>query len=110
VPSANALVALDVSDPSAPVEVSRLDLGRRSFPHWLAFDDATGRIVIADRGDGEERLYVARLDPDSGALMLDERFRDPGSDRPGVSFERAEWPHGATGAARPHGTVFDRGP
>jgi hypothetical protein len=23
-----------------------------------------------------------------------------------VSFERAEWPHGRTGAARPHGTVF----
>ena len=37
---------------------------------------------------------------------LDERFRDPGSDRPGVSFERAEWPHGRTGPARPHGTVF----
>jgi hypothetical protein len=23
-----------------------------------------------------------------------------------VSFERAEWPHGRTGAARPHGSVF----
>jgi hypothetical protein len=107
VPSAHALVALDVSDPSAPVEVSRLELGPRSFPHWLALDEASGRIAIADRGDGEERLYVARLDAQSGALSLDERFRDSGSDRPGVSFERAEWPHGRTGAARPHGTVFD---
>lgn len=105
-PSANALVALDVSDPGAPVEVSRLELGPRSFPHWLALDKASGRIVIADRGDGEERLYVARVDPESGALSLDERFRDSGSDRPGVSFGRAEWPHGRTGAARPHGTVF----
>ena len=106
VPSANAVVTLDVSDPGAPVEVSRLDLGGRSFPHWLALDAGSGRIVIADRGDGEERLYVARIDPATGALSLDERFRDPGSDRPGVSFERAEWPHGVTGAARPHGSVF----
>ncbi len=106
VPSANAIVALDVSDPAAPTEVSRLELGGRSFPHWLALDEASSRIVIADRGDGEERLYVARIDPETGALSLDERFRDPGSDRPGVSFERAEWPHGSTGAARPHGSVF----
>jgi hypothetical protein len=106
VPSAHALVALDVSDPSAPVEVSRLELGARNFPHWLSLDETSGRIVIADRGDGEARLFLARLDPQSGALALDGRFRDPGSDRPGVSFERAEWPHGRTGAARPHGTVF----
>lgn len=107
VPSARALVALDVSDPAAPAEVSRLELGPRNFPHWLALDPASGRIVIADRGDGEERLFIARLDPATGSLSLDESFRDPGSDRPGVSFERAEWPHGRTGAARPHGTVFD---
>jgi hypothetical protein len=107
VPSAHALVALDVSDPAAPVEASRLELGPRSFPHWLALDAPSGRIVIADRGDGEERLFIAHLDPTTGALSLDEAFRDPGSDRPGVSFERAEWPHGRTGAARPHGTVFD---
>jgi hypothetical protein len=106
VPSANAIVALDVSNPAAPVEVSRLDLGGRSFPHWLALDEGSGRIVIADRGDGDERLYVARIDPETGALSPDERFRDPGSERPGVSFERAEWPHGASGPARPHGSVF----
>jgi hypothetical protein len=64
--------------------------------------------VIADRGDGEERLLVARIDPDSGALSLEDRFRDPGSERAGASFERREWPHGATGAARPHGAVFGR--
>ena len=106
VPSAHALVALDVSDPGRPVEVSRLVLGPRNFPHWLALDATSGRIVIADRGDGEERLFVARLDSDSGSLSLEEGFRDPGSERAGVSFERREWPHGATGPARPHGAVF----
>lgn len=110
VPSAHALVALDVSDPGSPLEVSRLELGPRNFPHWLAIDAASGRIAIADRGDGEERLFVARLDPDTGTLSLEEGFRDPGSDRPGVSFERREWPHGASGPARPHGAVFGPGP
>jgi hypothetical protein len=110
VPSAHAVVALDVSEPAEPVEVSRLELGARSFPHWLAIDEGSHRIVVADRGDGEERIHVVLLDPATGALALDMRFRDPGSDRPGVSFERAEWPHGATGPARPHGSVFGPGP
>ncbi|HUP19710.1 MAG TPA: hypothetical protein VM778_07125 [Gemmatimonadota bacterium] len=110
VPSARAVVALDVSDPAAPREVSRLTLGPRNFPHWLALDPGGSRIVIADRGDGESRLFVATVDPTTGALALDEGFRDPGADRPGVSFDRAGWPHGSTGPARPHGTVFGTAP
>ncbi len=106
VPSANAVVALDVSDPSDPREVSRVTLGSRNYPHWLALDPTGGRIVVADRGDGERRLFVLTIDPTSGELAVDERFRDPGSGRPGVSFDRRAWPHGATGPARPHGTVF----
>lgn len=106
VPSAHAVVALDVSDPAAPREVGRIELGPRSFPHWLALDSGGSRIVVADRGDGERRLHVLSIDPETGALAVDERFRDPGSDRPGVSFDRQEWPHGPTGPARPHGTVF----
>lgn len=108
VPSAHALIALDVSDPSAPVEVSRLELGPRSFPHWLAIDEASDRIAITDRGDGEARMFVARLDPASGVLALDEGFRDPRTDTVGVSFDRGSWPHGSTGPARPHGSVFSR--
>jgi hypothetical protein len=106
VPSAHAVVALDVSDPSRPREVSRIELGGRSFPHWLALDPGTGRIVVTDRGDGERRVRMVRLDDQTGALSVEEPFRDPGSDRPGVSFERREWPHGAAGAATPHGAVF----
>lgn len=106
VPSAHAVVALDVSDPAAPREVSRVTLGGRNFPHWLALDPAGNRIVITDRGDGEPRIFVATIDPETGELALDESFRDRGADRAGVSFGRGEWPHGATGAARPHGSVF----
>lgn len=106
VPSAHAVMALDVSDPSAPREVSRVTLGSRNFPHWLALDPAGGRIVVADRGDGEPRISVLMVDRETGDLAVDERFRDPDSERPGVDFGRAEWPHGATGPARPHGSVF----
>lgn len=106
VPSAHAVVALDVSDPSSPREVSRVTLGPRNFPHWLALDRSGGRIVVADRGDGEPRIFVLTVDPETGALAIDERFRDPGSERPGVDFGRSDWPHGSTGAARPHGSIF----
>lgn len=112
VPSANAVVALDVSDPAAPREVSRVTLGPRNFPHWLALDrvegDAgvDGRVVVADRGDGERRLFLLTVDGETGELGLDEDFRAPGADRAGVSFDRPAWPHGATGPAKPHGTVF----
>lgn len=106
VPSARAIVALDVSDPSDPREVSRVTFGERNFPHWLALDPDGGRIVVADRGDGEERLFILTVDGQTGVLAVEERFRDPGADRPGVSFERAKWPHGRTGVARPHGVVF----
>jgi hypothetical protein len=106
VPSARAVVALDISDPSRPREASRVTLGPRSFPHWLALDPASGRVVAADRGDGEPRVFVLTVDRERGELAVDQRFRDPGSERPGVDFGRAEWPHGATGPARPHGSVF----
>jgi hypothetical protein len=38
--------------------------------------------------------------------MLDSAFRDANSTRPGVAFDRVSWPHGTTGTAVPHGTVF----
>lgn len=106
VPSAHAVVSLDVSDPSRPREVSRVTLGPRDFPHWLALDPGGGRIVVADRGDGEARLFLLKIDPGTGELTIDNRFRDAESDRPGVSFNRNDWPHGSTGSAKPHGTVF----
>ena len=54
----------------------------------------------------ERRIHMLNFDTVSGALTLDERFRDAGSDEPGVNFARPEWPHGPTGAAIPHGSVF----
>jgi hypothetical protein len=54
------------------------------------------------------RLFIINFDPASGALSLDERFRDPGATRPGINLSGKTWPHGFTGTVAPHGTVFSR--
>jgi hypothetical protein len=100
------VVALDVADARKPVEVSRVQFDERQWPHWLALDESSGRIVVANSDNGEARLWLLRVDPVSGALSLDDSFRSPGEERPGISFDRERWPHGATGAGVPHGTVF----
>jgi hypothetical protein len=109
VPDAHALVALDIADPEHPREVSTLKLADDEQPHWIAIDRTGRRIVLnsAGRGSGN-RLFVIEFDPASGTLVLDERFRDAGAARPGVSFTQKKWPHGFTGTAIPHGTVFSR--
>ncbi|HSJ15380.1 MAG TPA: hypothetical protein VK939_13245 [Longimicrobiales bacterium] len=52
------------------------------------------------------RPELVNVDPETGSLSIDERFREPGASRPGFSFDRGDWPHGAAGRALPHGAVF----
>jgi hypothetical protein len=101
VPALNALVALDVSDPAAPAEVSRLVLGENVTPHWLAAD-ASGRLLVtisASRGD--PTLRFVRFDPTTGALS-------PDADRPLIDLRLVRWTDGYTGLVVPHGSVFAR--
>jgi hypothetical protein len=99
------LIALDVSDPEKPVEVSRLTLDPRfPMPHWLAADRKGNRLVLT--GDGESWVQLARFDPNTGALSLDQSFHEPGATVPGISFNRQEWPHGKGGRAIVHGALF----
>ena len=100
------VVVLDVSDPAHPFEVSRLQFDERQGPHWLAFDKKTNRIVVVNHEGGEPRIWMVHFDASTGQITLDTQFREEGSDRAGVSFDRMEWPHGRTGPAFPHGTVF----
>jgi hypothetical protein len=65
-------------------------------------------VVITGYRDLLTWVLLADLDPATGAMSIDTTFRDPGADRPGVFFGRVAWPHGATGAAIPHGAVFAR--
>ena len=99
------LIALDVSHPEKPVEVSRLKLDSRfMMPHWLAADRQGDRLVIT--GDEQSCVLVAHFDPNNGALSLDQSFREPGANQLGISFDRQDWPHGKGGRALVHGALF----
>ncbi len=107
VPEEHALAALDVSDPDRPREAGRLTLAETDGPHWIARDPTGTRLVVSGGGGTlERRVLVVTLDPATGALALDDRFRDDGAAVPGVTFDRPMWPHGPAGPAIPHGAVF----
>ena len=106
--SAHALVTFDISDLAHMREVSRVTFDEKQKPHWIAAD-ADGRRIVLNSGEyGDHRLFMVNFDPQTGALALDGRFRDAGSERPGVSMDGKSWPHGFHGDAYPHGTVFSR--
>jgi hypothetical protein len=109
VPHTHALVALDIADPEHPREVSNLTFGDDEAPHWLAIDPSGRRLVLNSAGNSKgNRLFVINFDPASGVLSTDDRFRDPGSTRPGIDLTGKTWPHGFSGKPVPHGTVFSR--
>ena len=105
VPDEHALVALDVSDPARPREVSRVVFDSTFKPHWMAHDKGGSRLIV---NDAKTRLFLVNLDERTGQLQVDASFRDAAAMLPGVSFARPSWPHGATGPASPHGSVFSR--
>jgi hypothetical protein len=98
--------SLDVHDLTNIRLVSSVAFDERQRPHWLATDGS--RIVMANEPGpaAERRLWMLQLDGATGELTLDREFRDVGSNRPGIAFDRASWPHGMSGAGVPHGTVF----
>lgn len=109
VPETHSLVTLDIADPEHPHQASELKFGDSQQPHWIALDPSGRRIVMdSDEQSPDHRLFVVNFDPQTGSLQLDQRFRDPGSDRPGVSMDGKSWPHGFHGDAFVHGAVFSR--
>lgn len=99
----NGLIVLDASDPDRPVEVSRLSMPHRfHVPHWIAADRKTGRVVVT--GMHDSWLVMLKFDERTGQLSIDQSFGEGG----GIQFDRADWPHGKSGKAIVHGTVFSR--
>ncbi len=98
--------SLDVRDPANVRKVSSVTFDERQRPHWLATDGSRIVVVNEPGPTAERRIWMLKIDRATGRLVLDSAFRDAGSTRPGIAFDRATWPHGATGAAVPHGTVF----
>jgi hypothetical protein len=110
VPAWSAVVSLDISDPAAPREVSRLTLGPEDVPHWISMSPDRRRVVVTGYGAMRHRVVIARFDSATGGLSLDERFREPGASEPGYRMDDKTWPHGGTADGIPHGAVFSRRP
>jgi len=107
VSSSREFVVLDIRDIKRPRVASTLVADSTFTPHWLARDPAGSRIVATTEAPRPAvRLLV--FDSTSGRLAWDEKFRERADGPLGVSFDRAAWPHGASGAALPHGAVFSR--
>ncbi len=96
------LIALDISDPAKPVEVSQLKLDHAfHMPHWLAADRNGNRLVLT--GDDQSWALIVNIDPKTGKLSVDDRFRDAGASTPGVRLTAAD---GSKGPAALHGALF----
>src|SRR5262249_21477966 len=83
----NRVVSLNVSDPWSPKLVSGVRLGAeggRGGPHGLAMGADGSRVAVSDytvrmpgyTQDGDGRVYMVRVDPDTGRLRVDDAFRD----------------------------------
>lgn len=105
VPILHGIVVLDIQDGAHPVEVARVQLDPAIFPHWTGYDARTNRLAVT--GYGEDRLFMLKFNPDSGALAMDAAFHDD-KGNPGFDFDNRTWPHGWTGSAIAHGVVFSR--
>jgi hypothetical protein len=106
----HGLIVLDIANAAKPVEVSRLKLSDTYLPHWTGWDPKTQRVVVTSNmtpGAPAERLYLMKLDLATGALTLDDSFRDTDG-KIGFNFADREWPHGWKGSGLPHGVVLYR--
>lgn len=107
VPAVHGFIVLDIADAASPKEVSRLKLSDSYKPHWTAWDPKTGRLVVTSSETPGDRTYLLKLDLATGALSVDDAFRDVDG-RIGFSFAERQWPHGWKGVGTPHGAVFTR--
>jgi hypothetical protein len=107
VPAVHGYIVLDIANAARPREVSRLSLSGTYTPHWTAWDAKSERLVVTSGETPEDRTYLLKLDPTTGALSVDTAFRDTDG-LPGFSFAEREWPHGWKGVGSPHGAVFTR--
>src|SRR5688572_17509009 len=108
VPAWSAVVSLDISDPGAPREVSRVKLADTDVPHWIAISPDHRRVVVTGYQGMQHRVVIARFDPATGHLEVDERFREEGATEPGFRMDNKTWPHGGSARGIPHGAVFSR--
>jgi hypothetical protein len=108
VPAWSAVVSLDISDPKAPKEVSRVSFDSSDVPHWIAVSPDQRRVVVTGYETMAHSVHLLTFDPATGTLTRDARFRDAESTTPGVRMDNKIWPHGGNAKGRPHGALFSR--
>ena len=113
-------------EPDCPALVTAFPLpdGTSGGPHWGALDNfapqadgkwaevgfehrvAVSNYFVARSGvDGNHKVCLLDI-ADNGTLSLDTNFRDEDEGTPCIDFNRTAWPHGNTGAAKPHSQLF----
>jgi hypothetical protein len=108
VPAMHGLIVIDIANAAKPVEVSRVKLSDTYSPHWTAWGEKTQRLVVTSSpAIADHRLYLLKLDLATGAISVDDAFRD-GDGKAGFNFAERDWPQGWKGSGAPHGAVFSR--
>jgi hypothetical protein len=108
VPAVHGLIVVDIANAAKPVEVSRVKLSDTYSPHWTAWGERTQRLVVTSSpAIVDHRLYLLKLDLATGAISVDDAFRD-GDGKAGFNFAERDWPQGWKGSGAPHGAVFSR--
>jgi hypothetical protein len=103
---ANRVVVLDVSNPAAPKELSRVAFPADFHPHWSAKDPLSNRIVIGAELGGEQGMYVLLLDAATGRLSFDPTIVSSAGRIGYIDLERQRWQHGDSGPAWGHAALF----
>ena len=103
---AHTVVVLDISNPAAPREVSRLDTPADFNPHWSAKDPRSDRIIVGAELGGEQGMYMLLFDKRSGKLSFDPSFGLAAGKIGYVDLEGQQWQHGSSGAAWAHAALF----
>ena len=106
VPAWHAVVSLDISDPSAPREVSRATLDTTDVPHWISISPDHRRVVVTGYAGMEHKVVLLTFDAETGQLAVDRRFREAATLTPGFRMDTKTWPHGGNAPGVPHGAVF----
>ncbi|HEY2222078.1 hypothetical protein [Actinomycetospora sp.] len=85
-----------------------LDLGKDGFYHETDEPTrlSTANYFVARTGlDGDHRVCMEDIGK-NGQLSLDTAFKDENTGEPCIDFNRANWPHGPFGHAKPHSQLF----
>lgn len=103
------LISFNITDPSNPILLDQLEWDESWWPHWISFEPGGRRVVLtSSTGATRTKVLLVDVDPETGEMRFDEQFHDEVTGQIGVEFNRASWPHGETGPAKPHGAVFSR--